>query len=954
MSRALNLVLVFVCFVVTTSSVGADPLDPSGKYTIDAKLDIGNHTLDATETVDYLNDGDTPLSAVYFLLYPNYSKERNPKLDPAVTDQGYWDGFDPGGVEILSVKDANGNALKYALQTGPDSFQTYSLKDTLLRVELAQPLAQGTQTRIKIEFSTKFPHISGADEGWHSDIYTWRFAWNPVAIPARELIQGEFISNKRAYYKFDLPASTYELTLTIPEEYTAAIGGDRVEEPKGASTKDSDKTAKDYKKLHVTTKAPVRSVPFSIGKTLKKFVLKSEVVPIEVYYLPGHEAAARQIATYASEILEYHQAHWGPYSYERLVIVEANASGYFGEAADGFVLFGGSAFAEKDLTVAGTADRLIDYLLAHELGHQWWGIGIGSDFNAENWVSESFAEYVSITYFEQKYGEFGPNLIKLDRQGLLEKAVESQLGYLNLREHFSDLPYLATIKDRFDEAIVKPQQDTKFANNSTQRIYNKGYLMIRAFRAILGEDKLHEVLKEANKRFVHKLITTDDFEKLAEELSGQNLKYYFDEMFRKDDPVAPTLDYGVSGFESEKISESKYKTTVHLFRNGELKIPAEVVAITDSDDETSQIWKAEKAKEDIAFETSKPVKEVRVDPKSWLPDINRLNNNSPTRTKIITTGDNDLPIDAYLLKLNPVTQTVEGGYLLDHRWVAGNGYVAGIINFGRGMLAQAALALSEGQLIGQLGMTMARYQHPDIGIRGTFWEPTDQFQFSVARLLDSSQNPLRGLPVVFGGVDYQRSESTRHVYALGVSLREGFYCCQGDSTNPQYFTALRLSAATLFKIWANVNLQLYVTMGLGWDTPGMFRFGLGELNSFYRSTPDGKLQKLYFPGSFKVLGRAAISFPARRELQYYLLNLAMVDRVDMNLFVTAGQTGDKLDDLKDLKDLKIEAGAAATIEGEAISGLIPVSLTIGLAFPVQGAESDQRRPRLFVGANLPF
>jgi len=957
-SRTLQFVFFIVLVLLVQVVALAEPLDPSGKYTIEATLDIGTHQLDATEWVEYVNDGNTELTHVFFLLYPNFAKERNPYLDPAVVDGGYWDGFEAGGIDIEEVKDSDNKNLKFALEKGPDFVQTYSLKDTILRVELPSPLAAGASVQIKIKFSTHFPHIAGGDEGWHHDVYTWRFAWNPVAIQAKELIKGEYLSPERAYYKFALPAALYDLKMTIPSEYTAAFGGDKVEELQ-PETEGEKKRGKEWKTLHVTTQAPVRSVPFAIGKNLKKVVLKGEIVPIEVYYMPGHESAARQLATFANEILEYHSTHWGPFSYQRLALVESNAPGYFGMAADGIVILGNSAFVHKDLTVAGTADRLVDYLLAHEIGHQWWGIGVGADFNAENWLSEAFTEYVSITYFEEKYGEFGPNLIKLDRQGFLEKVVESQLGYLNLREHFSELAYLATVKDRFDEAVIKPAQDVQFANNSTQRIYNKGYLMIRALRSIIGTEKLHEVLKESNKRFVHKLISTNDFQKLAEELageSGRNLEYYFDQMLRKDQPVAPTLDYGVSGFESEKIDKEKYRVTVQVHRKGDLQLPAEVVIVTDNDDEVSQTWTPTGTKQEatLVFESPRPVKEARIDPKSWLPDINRLNNNWPSRQKIITTGDNDLPIDAYLIKISPLSQTVEGGYLLDHRWLMGNGFAAGIINFGRGMVGQVALGLVENQLIGQLAFRFSLFQNPNIGLRSTYWEPTDTFAFSVARLLDTSQNPLRGTPIIFGGLDYRRGESARHLYAFGVSMREGFYCCRPDTEDLEYFTALSFSGATLLKLFANVHLQVYGTMGLSWDAPGMFRFALQELTSFYKTGPDGKLQRLFFPGNFKALGRASVNFPVRRELAYYIMNLAIVDRVDVDIFVTAGQTSNTLEGLQNINNLKAEAGLAVTVSGTAFSGFLPISVTLGVAMPLQGIDEFHKRPRLFFGTNLPF
>jgi hypothetical protein len=134
----------------------------------------------------------------------------------------------------------------------------------------------------------------------------------------------------------------------------------------------------------------------------------------------------------------------------------------------------------------------------------------------------------------------------------------------------------------------------------------------------------------------------------------------------------------------------------------------------------------------------------------------------------------------------------------------------------------------------------------------------------------------------------------------------------------------------------------------------MFKYALGELQGFYKSTADGKLQRLYFPGTHKILGQAAVRFPARREMEYYIFNLAQVDRVDAEIFLTAGHTAERLVDLERVRDFKVEAGLAATVSGRSISGLIGASVTVGLAIPLQGAEEDQRRPRIFIATNLPF
>jgi hypothetical protein len=130
---------------------------PSDRYVLNVSLDPEDRVISGTATIDYTNDSAVPLSALYFLLMPNYSREPNPHLAPAVLDSSYWSGFDPAWMKVFSVKTPDGQALGFALERGPDWFQTYSLDDTVLRVALPQPLAPGARTTVVIEFETKFP-----------------------------------------------------------------------------------------------------------------------------------------------------------------------------------------------------------------------------------------------------------------------------------------------------------------------------------------------------------------------------------------------------------------------------------------------------------------------------------------------------------------------------------------------------------------------------------------------------------------------------------------------------------------------------------------------------------------------------------------------------------------------------------------------------------------------------
>lgn len=919
---------VLVCISVSwAQEEGAHP----DRYSLKVTLDPEGRVISGTAAVAYTNDSASPLPALYFLLMPNYSRQPNPYLAPAVLDGSYWDGFEPAWMEVHHVETSDGSPLQFELERGPDWFQTYSLDDTVLKVNLPQPLASGETATVVIDFATKFPHITGPDEGFHNGTFTWRFGWSPIPLPASELIDGRY-SAQRPYYKFLMPAALYELELTLPDEYVVAAGASSQEEK--ALTE-----LKGQKLVRVTSEVPVRSIPVSISDAFKTYELRDDL-PISVYYRPGHEANARLLATYAREILEYYQAQFGPYSYKRLVIVESSASGYFGMAADGFVILGSSFFFEKDLGVAGMLDRLTEYVLAHEMAHHWWGIGIGVDLNAENFMSEAFSEYLAITYFEEKYGEFGPNLIKLERSGLLEKFIQSQLGYLNLREHLSELPYVLTRKDRFDEAIIKPQQDARYANYSSVRFYNKGYLVLRALRGLIGHEKMNQLLQAAHEQWAHKIMQIGDFEALAEEISGQDLKGFFAAWLHRDDDPALFLDYAVTGIETTPLEQptdgDRYLVRVRLERKGSIHMPVTVVAVSELEEEFTYVYESDRVTDVWEFRTKHPIKEVRVDPQEVTPDLNRLNNYYPMRTRVVTNGDNDMPLDAYLIRFNPLSQTVEGSFLNDHRWVIGNGYLAGALNLGRGAVATAALSTAGVDLFGLARLSWQGFAQPNIGYRGVFWVPQEQFVLTVARLLDAPEGaggPL--VPVAFAAFDYQRSELLKDLYIIGLSLRQGFD-----------FTQLSLQGITRLRLWPNLYLDVAATVGMGVNTQGSFRFDLSELSSFK------SVEGFPFPDRFRWLSYAEVNFPLQREMGYNVLNLAVMSQIDQAVYVLAARTAPTFESWLDTEGAKVEAGIEFRLHGTSLGGLLPFTLLLRVGYPIVGAAYHEQHVLISVGVQF--
>ncbi|HID12085.1 MAG TPA: hypothetical protein EYP17_12445 [Candidatus Latescibacteria bacterium] len=388
--------------------------------------------------------------------------------------------------------------------------------------------------------------------------------------------------------------------------------------------------------------------------------------------------------------------------------------------------------------------------------------------------------------------------------------------------------------------------------------------------------------------------------------------------------------------------EGGYLTEIELTRRGGAALPVEVVAVTKEGEEIAQIWDAQAPEGTIKIESTSPVKGVKIDPRELTPDVNRLDNFYPMKLRVITTGKRDLPLDAYLLRFNPTTQILEGGTLW-HRWWLGQGVGAFAIYNGRGSITRGLVDLRPldeyGTIAGELELTMTGFSNPKVGSAARFWEPTDRWSFSIGRILD----PTIGKGINYLGITWTRSEAMRDLYTTELSL-VGY---------PLEFGRLSLRSRHLFRLMPHLYLSEEISLGLGYRLPGPFQFALDELHSFYERADKGRWEKRRYPGNAKLYSRFSLSFPVRREMDYDLANLAVLDEVREALFIEGGWTWERLEDL-DFRGLKLEMGLEGRLTGRTLGGLFPFEITIGFAYPLLGIEPENRRGQIYLGVQLPL
>ncbi|MFO8033993.1 MAG: M1 family aminopeptidase [Candidatus Bipolaricaulota bacterium] len=859
---------------------------------LDVEFLPDEHLIAGTQVVSW----QTPPGVAWFTLPANLGREPNPHVSGRVEDQQYPWGFDPSWTEIDGLwwvdEDGQERELDYELLATPPNRQTYSLDDGVLKVELPEEEGQ-----LRIEFRTRFPHIRGGEPGRVGDVYTWRFGWHPLPSPPVE----------DGYLPQLILPHAYRVRLALPDGWAATLPGqaERKEEP-GEVVYRSSFTE------------PVRSVSLFIApvQELTEVALEGRELTLELVAQPGHEDEVRALATYIWEIMEYFEERYGPYPFDRLLLVEHPSDEGIAFAADGVVFMPSWLFRRSDLTARGTLSRLGQFVLSHEIAHQWWGVGVGADLDEENWLSEGFAHYAAMRWFEERYGAEGGNLFRPQRPGLGEALLETALGYFNLREHMVELPYLDTTFMGFDEAIVKPTSEVEYLQVSGVRLYEKGALVMRALAHLVGGDVLDDALRQTHERYRREWLSVESFQELVEEVSEQDLSSFFADWVWGD----AQADYAVEGM-NRRRTEDGHETHVHLERSGSGFLPVTVEVQGADDQRNRRTWEAtDDDQTTMVFETDYRVRRVVVDPEHRVPDVDRLNNNQPRRF-VVAMDKNRVPLDAYVVQPDPATQAVSLRHLdrFGVEVVPELQAASGWVNYGREFGVSGWAQVTD-TLIGQLSLTRRLWSTPEIGSPGTYWMPAGELSLTMAR----TSTPL-------------------WVAELGVSWQEQVSRVSLGAASVLFVPEASAGRVTLAGMWEErllprTYIRLAVRGGLATEgMPNEFLLGLEEFNTL--GSPDTLDVPDSIPpspkGQYKASGTLSLWLPESNP-DYLLGGLALLSDVRIRAYFTAGRVWSQLEDWATIPTYT-EAGGEVWTTWEALGGLLQLRVVLGLAWPISPA-----------------
>ncbi|MGE5679232.1 MAG: M1 family aminopeptidase [Pseudomonadota bacterium] len=453
-------------------------LQAANDYTMKLTLDTKEKTVKGVQEVSFINNEEVPLSEAYFHIYPNAFKARG------------------GYIAIKGVK-LNGNDSQYRIE-GADS--------TLLYIPFQSPLEPGGRSLIRMEYD-----ISITAKG--NDGYGDRFGYGdntynlgnffPIAAVYEDGSWDKHLYDEKGDAFFS-EAGNFDVELSAPSEQVIATSG----------YVESRKTSGSIQTLEIKAYS-VRDFAFVASDIFR--VEEATVNGTVVKSYASSARKAKKVLEYGREAIRIFNRDYGKYPYPVCSIVEADIGG--GMEYPTLVMIEANEYGNVSLNdyfsayFFGKPKGSLEFVVVHELAHQWWYGLVGNDEYREAWIDEPLTQYSTLEYFRQRYGQKEFDLI-------YERYIK--LGVAMLLEASEGEDTLNRPLDKFSE------------NDYTTLIYNKGTMMYKDLNDLMGDQKFNLFLRTLFERYRFGVVKGDEFISLSSEIAGEDMSGFFQSWLETD------------------------------------------------------------------------------------------------------------------------------------------------------------------------------------------------------------------------------------------------------------------------------------------------------------------------------------------------------------------------------------------------------------------------------------
>jgi hypothetical protein len=672
-------------------------------YTIDAQLFTTANVLTGTEIIRYTNRSPDTLSVLFLHVYANafrknslmhqYQSEhsRSGSIISHLKEEFL------GGQSVDAVRDAQGRELATWLD------------DTILRIDLAEPLPPGETQTVRFEFTLKIPWLIRRMGRHNREGIEYSMAqWYPkLCVYDRDGWHRNYYLGREFYGEF----GAFDVSLTLPAEYVVGATGRLVNASSIGAMMTTDPQLTQGDRTIVEAASPFNLREDTTGRiglqAMRTWRFRAEKVHdfawcadpdyrwdsvscdsvrINLLYQPSVEGRWAEMKGWAVRILRYLNENVGPYSYPEFTIAQAGDGGM-----------------EYPTIVFLTGERprfSLASVTAHEMAHNWFYGMLANDETAEAWLDEGVTSYYTTRLMEHLFGRYAnlqyDTAFKRRWYPLLDARVSTFAGY----EWWA--------KQGFEEKSLTASDFFASDRSYGYATTYKGQIFMYALEYYFGRARLDSLMREFFRHRAHHHVSTDDFRRFLEKETGAPLKDMFHAWLNTTD----ACDYAVRGQSGRWVRENGrryFDARIELDRVGRIAMPVDVFVKLENDSllgfripahpddpdlpglERRPVWNAVTTRYTLWLELDHAVSRVIIDTSHVLSDRLRMNN----RTGILPPVEWHLQmplrryptLDTYVMEHRPSAwyngpDALRAGYVLRGRWATDEHRLAAGVFYG--------------------------------------------------------------------------------------------------------------------------------------------------------------------------------------------------------------------------------------------------------------------------------
>ena len=611
----------------------------NANYDIEARLDHAARTITGIEVIRWRNIGLAPTTELFLHLYWNawrndastWMREARLAGDTASRAPTDWSYLDLTALTLVGAQGgADADLLPRAGFAHPDDGN--AADRTLLRLPLDAAVAPGGEITLRVGWTARVPRTF-ARTGAIGNFYFIAHWFPKIAVfEGGRWAAHQFHANTEFYADY----GRYDVRLTVPRGWT--VGATGTEQTR---TDNSDGTT-----THRYVQDDVHDFTWTTSPDYVEYRQAFEhpgLPPVAMRLLmqPEHRGQEDRHFAATAAALRYYGEWYGPYPYGHVTVIDPA----FQSDAGGMEY--PTLFTAGTRWLAPRSTNSPEAVTVHEAGHQFWYAMVGNNEVEDAWLDEGIntfsEERVQSLAFrpnfrvERFFGGFVPWQY---RNWPLARATDGNglNGYRGAAE--SDAPDTPTYR--------------YFPSTHAFITYSKTALWLHTLERYLGWETLRRILATFFDRWKFRHPRPDDFFAVANEVSGQNLSWFFDQVYRSSN----TFDYAVGAVDSgpiattgydesrpaprvgERTDSTLFRTTVVVRREGEAVFPVDVVTTFANGDQARERWDGRERWRVYTYDRPARATQVVIDPdRVLLLDINYTNNSWTSRPRAAEAAD---------------------------------------------------------------------------------------------------------------------------------------------------------------------------------------------------------------------------------------------------------------------------------------------------------------------------